>query len=139
MERIHQLLKSHDLKATRTRVALLSLLAAYPTALALSSIEKALSCDRMTLYRVIRKLESLCLLHRVLDQQGTSCFFLDAFHQRRPQLQNQPRHLHFSCKKCHTIYWLKESDHPVISLPDDFSASNVSMTIFGICPACNPV
>lgn len=92
------------------------------------------SCDRVTIYRVLDRLQEEGLVHKVIDIDGTvryaACHSCGAAHAHTHS------HVHFSCSKCHSVTCL-EQVQPELRLPRKYKMQEVHFMVSGICAACS--
>jgi Fur family ferric uptake transcriptional regulator len=131
-----EILKRHGLKNTRQRKVVLEEFAKTDTALSQPDLEKRLTgeMDRVTLYRILSSFEESGILHSVLDKHGTmnyaSCSAsCSADH-------HHDEHIHFNCTNCKKIFCL-EVTIPQVQVPKGFVASQLSLTVTGLCNSCS--
>ena len=136
MERTDQLLKAYRLKKTACRVDVLELLLANDHALSHSDLENAVDeqYDRVTLYRTLKTFQEHGLIHKVLDDSGTTkyapcsdCTLEEHHHE----------HIHFKCNKCGNTVCIEDIHIPKITLPQGFMIEERNILISGICNVCN--
>jgi len=131
------LLRNHGLRVTAIRLGVLNALNRCSFALSQPELEVDLggSCDRVTLYRTLNTLCEHGLLHRIMDEKGTSryapcrddCGATDwHFHT----------HLHFYCQHCQETRCLNETEIAIPALKDGFEIHNVQFSASGICGLC---
>jgi Fur family transcriptional regulator, ferric uptake regulator len=90
--------------------------------------------DRVTMYRVIKKLEEQNLIYRVPDFKGTAKYMLYSSYAETGA--NHPERVHFNCKVCNSIFCLNQIIFPAINLPDEYVIIPVNIVMVGICPDC---
>lgn len=118
---------------TVAKTKIRTLLAASKVALAHSDIQQALEggCDRVTIYRILDRLAEEGVIHKIVDMDGTikyaACRMCHTGHRHN--------HVHFSCRKCHTVFCL-ENVVPSYTLPDSYTVLETNFTLAGLCPQC---
>ena len=131
------MLKSHGLKYTRLRAALLKVFIDYSFALSQTDLKEltTLDADRVTLYRTLKIFEENGIIHQVIDSESVvkyaSCADTCSEHQ------HYDTHIHFKCNSCEHTYCLNEKNIPIVSLPEGYFSTHSSMLIEGICRSCN--
>jgi len=80
--------------------------------------------DRVSLYRALRDLEAVGLLHAVNTPEGT-----------RWGLRSRP-HAHFTCSVCGRALCLENTRPPEVELPSGYLAESVELHVSGVCPNC---
>ena len=133
--RSDSILKSHRLKITPARVALLNIFLEHNFALSQVDLKNLMDCDRVTLYRVLKCFEEKGIVHQVIDSQsdvkyalcGNSC----STHS------HDDAHVHFKCTDCKQTYCLEEVEIPQVNLSYGYNIAYSFMLIRGICKGCN--
>lgn len=132
-----KLLDKYNLKKTRTRLSVLEILDGSETAVSHPILEKMLSkdTDRVTLYRVLKSFEDKCIIHKIIDKNGTSfyalCNSIDHLHH------DHETHVHFNCVVCLKVYCVEDLKLSQMPLPQGFTESSKSLVIYGTCAICN--
>ena len=131
-----EILKRHGLKNTRQRKVVLEEFSKTSTALSQPDLEKRLTgeMDRVTLYRILNSFEESGILHSVLDKQGTMNYA--SCSASCSSEHHHDEHLHFNCSNCKKIYCL-EVKIPGVKMPAGFVASQLSLTVTGLCASCS--
>lgn len=103
-------------------------------AVAHSDIQHALKgvCDRVTIYRVLERLLSEGMVHKIVDVDGVVKYA--ACHSCQDK-NHQHNHIHFSCEKCKRVTCL-ETVLPKFELPKGYKLNSVNFTVSGLCPQC---
>ncbi|MFC3559472.1 Fur family transcriptional regulator [Pedobacter jamesrossensis] len=136
-EHYGKLLDKYNLKKTKTRLSVLEILDSSETAVSQPILEKTLGkdTDRVTLYRVLKSFEDKCIIHKIIDKNGTSfyalCDSIDHLHQ------DHEMHVHFNCVVCLKVYCVDDLKLPHMPLPKGFTESSKSLVIYGTCEVCN--
>lgn len=119
---------------TQAKTEILSLINTSETALSHHMIQEKVGalCNRVTIYRVLERLEEEGLIHKFVNVDGVvnyakchSCREGHHFHD----------HIHFNCKKCHEVTCI-ENIVPKVTLPSQFVAEEYNLVVSGICPNC---
>ncbi|RTY88357.1 Fur family transcriptional regulator [Flavobacterium sp. RSP49] len=120
---------------TTAKTAILEIIRNSDVALSHTEIQ-ALSqnfCDRVTIYRVLNRLMTEDVIHKMVTLDGTikyaSCHDLD---NGVPHSHN---HIHFSCEKCQLVTCL-ENVSPTFKLPPNYVMKEANFTLSGLCPNC---
>jgi len=133
-ENIKDLLQKRKLKATTSRLRLLTELEKHGSAMSYSSIQLALNpIDRVTLYRTIESLKEKGIIHKAFQENseiyyaicGNSC----------EENHHHHDHVHFKCLKCNTISCEKLDQSLEFSL-SDFIVNKISINLEGVCKFC---
>ncbi len=134
---IKEILQKTGLRYTRQRAEVLSILDQKKEALTQADIEKDLpeSFDRITLYRILRSLEANGILHKVLDDGGTTRYALCG--TTCTEKKHQHEHVHFKCTSCEKIQCLSDTQIPDIRLPEGFVFGEAKLLVEGVCKSCS--
>ena len=130
-----KLLRERKLKATNTRLKVLSEISSFNKAISFSEIQIALhDFDRVTLYRTLNTLIESGIIHKVLvDEKET--FYAICTNSCSSECHNH-RHIHFKCSSCKEITCV-QTDNPInISIPGH-SIENIEIEVTGVCASCN--
>jgi len=130
-------LRNHGLRVTAVRMGVLNALNHRGQAVSQPELEVDLgnTCDRVTLYRTLNTLCEHGLLHRIVDDKGTSryapchddCGATDRhFHT----------HLHFYCQSCNETRCLNETEIAIPALAEGFEIHHIQFSASGICGIC---
>lgn len=133
---VKEVLSSYNLKSTICRNEVLDLLLQSDHALAQSEIEKHVdkNHDRVTVYRTLKTFLDKGLVHKVLDDEGTTKY---ALCNECAKDHHNHEHVHFKCEKCGQTLCLDEIAIPRIKLPNGFIISEKNLLIQGICEKCS--
>ena len=137
MYQVHdKLLKTHKLRTTSSRAAILSLFFNQHHALSYSDIEKEVSSsyDRVTVYRTLKSFLDKGVIHKVLDDSGSLKYALCNDHCST--IEHHHDHVHFKCTKCGQTSCLDGVEVPTLKLPKGYKANEVDVLIQGICNKC---
>lgn len=134
--KLKDMLRGTGLRYTRQRGEVLHLFREHDTALTQAELEKMLPSqfDRITLYRILRSFEASGLLHKVLDDSGTTRFAL--CRTGCSEHEHHDEHVHFRCSSCAKTLCLPEVAIPVVKLPQGYVFGDAKLLIDGICPEC---
>jgi Fur family ferric uptake transcriptional regulator len=119
---------------TTAKTEILNLINGSEEALSHSQVQSSLNglCDRVTIYRVLDRLTTEGIIHKVVNVDGVikyaKCHNCDDAHHHD--------HIHFSCEQCHTVTCL-ENVEPLFDLPKKYKIHEVNFTVSGICPRCS--
>ncbi|MCU0428870.1 MAG: transcriptional repressor [Cytophagaceae bacterium] len=132
---LEELLRSHGLKSTNTRMAVLELFQSGNKVWSNAALLKELgdSFDRVTLYRILGMFEEHGLIHKIPDSNGNPSFAL-CKHEEHHHNHND-HHVHFKCLQCESVRCL-EVPFPEVHIPSGFKAMKYSYLVEGICPGC---
>jgi len=130
------LLITHQVRKTKIRLEILDFFLSKNYALSHAEIENAInkSYDRVTIYRTLKSFEERGLIHKVLDESGTSKYAICD-----PSCINHKHndtHVHFNCEKCGRTFCLEDIPIPAIKLPTDYELTGYNFLVQGICKDC---
>jgi Fur family transcriptional regulator, ferric uptake regulator len=136
MSRAITILKEFDLRSTGTRTDILDVFLATDVALAHGDIESKMTegLDRVTLYRTLKTFLDKGIIHKVLDDEGTTKYAL-CRHSCTTEEHNH-EHVHFKCTMCNNTVCLDHVTVPKISLPAGYSFQETNILVQGVCPEC---
>ncbi|MFM7770639.1 MAG: Fur family transcriptional regulator [Bacteroidota bacterium] len=90
-------------------------------------------CDRATVYRILERLTSEGILHKIVNVTGivnyALCFSCNSEHK------HTHNHIHFNCENCEEVTCLEDIE-PEIKLPKKYKIKEVNLTVSGLCPKC---
>lgn len=120
---------------TAARSEILKLISESDVALSHAEIQAATDglCDRVTIYRVLERLVSEDLVHKVLNPDGGIKYA--RCHECANGQHHLHNHIHFSCQKCKSVTCVADVV-PLFHLPKKYVISEVNFTVSGICPEC---
>lgn len=130
-------LKSNGFKITEQRKAILQALVSNNNNLI--SVEKLLSeskknyhkTNMTTIYRNLEILEKLCLVHKIINEDGTALYKLVC--------SVKQHHHHLICKKCgktEAIDYCPIKDLEQILNDKNFNLTNHKLELYGYCKNC---
>lgn len=120
---------------TTAKTAILDIIKSSEVALSHAEIQKLNqeSCDRVTIYRILDRLVTEDVIHKIATPDGTvkyaSC---QHTHEKSHHIHN---HVHFSCEKCKMVTCLNNVV-PTFNLPQNYIINEVNFTLTGVCPNC---
>jgi Fur family transcriptional regulator, ferric uptake regulator len=129
-------LEDHALKSTACRNEVLQLFLNIPQALGQSDIEKNIDpgFDRVTVYRTLKTFLDKGLIHKVLDDAGTTKY---ALCNECGENNHNHEHVHFKCNNCGQTLCLDKIAIPVINLPEGFKITEKNILVHGTCKNCS--
>ena len=131
---IKELLHKRKLKATNSRIDLLSNLDKFGSAMPYSAIQKSLiGGDRVTLYRTLQTLTEKGIIHKAATIANED-YYAICGHSCNSQDHNH-NHVHFKCNDCNTITCENMEEDVIISLPN-YAIDSVSINVNGKCKKC---
>ena len=130
------LIREAGARVTRPRIGVLTALLAASRALTHHEVEwrvqRSLSIDRVTVYRVLEWLVANQLAHRIAGDDRIWRFNAMAD-------EHADEHAHFKCNRCGTVTCLDGlAAKPVVKLPAGFRTQRVELTVKGLCAGCRP-
>ena len=132
-----KILKKHDLRLTDSRLEILDIFLNRKFAISHAFIEEFLksSHDRVTIYRTLYSFLEKGIIHKVLDEGGSTKYALcndncDIHH-------HHDNHVHFKCLVCGETTCIDNIHIPPIQLPSGYSAKETGILIQGVCVHCN--
>lgn len=130
------LLKSHNLKATKQRLLLLdSILGLENKIFSVKKLFPALAgnMDQATVYRILNNLNEMGIIREIYTSNGERFFEISCIHN--------PVHPHFHCTVCRRISCLpalKEKKYENMMMDyKDLIISDISINFTGVCHECN--
>ncbi len=131
------LLKSHGLRKTAGRLAVLALFAKREKALSHSELQEGVTenVDRVTLYRILESFEQNGILHKVPDDQVSVKYAL-CDHDHEVGEAHSDNHAHFKCRVCGDTICLDDSEIPTMQVPEGYSVEGSLLLISGLCSKC---
>ena len=131
------ILKLYGLKRTKVRRLVLETFLNVDHAMSQPVVEEALGFieNRVTVYRVLKDLETAGIIHRVVHLNGTVLFALCSdctVHEHR-----HDQHVHFTCTNCDKIYCLERFHLPKIDAPQGFNIHTIYLNATGLCQNCS--
>lgn len=90
-------------------------------------------CDRVTIYRVLDRLVTEDVIHKIVNLDGT-IKYASCHHSHNDKVHTH-NHIHFSCDKCCLVTCL-ENVEPIFKLPANYLVKEVNFTLSGLCPNC---
>ncbi|WP_396171010.1 Fur family transcriptional regulator [Flavobacterium sp.] len=120
---------------TAAKTAILELITQSEVALSHIEIQKVTDglCDRVTIYRVLDRLVSEDVIHKIATPDGTVKYA--SCHHNHDEKKHIHNHIHFSCENCHSVTCL-DSIQPVFAIPDSYLVKEINFTLSGLCPKC---
>jgi Fur family transcriptional regulator, ferric uptake regulator len=136
MNGVEDILQKHNLKNTKLRKAVLSLLIKSDKGLSHQDLSKELDVefDRVTLFRTLHSFEESGILHKIIDLNGTAKYAYSL-----PESSDKEHsHAHFICLKCEQVFCLDEV-FPLdqVKVPKGFSKRAIDVQVKGFCQKCN--
>ncbi len=134
---IKKILKDHSLRLTQGRMDVVSVFLSKDFAVSHSDIESEVEnqYDRVTIYRTLKSFLDRGLIHKVLDDNGTTRYALCA--EACANGDHHHNHIHFKCMTCGQTSCLEHVDIPDVKLPKGFAPKESNYLISGICDRCN--
>jgi len=129
------LLKTRKLKATATRLKLLTVIAAHETAVPYSVIQSELeNTDRVTLYRTLNTLLEKGIIHKALTGENDT-YYAMCTHQCT-STAHKHEHIHFKCSNCQEVSCVSIPTPISISIPNA-TVDSIEIQATGVCSKCH--
>ncbi len=124
-------------RTTTAKTAIINLIESTEVALSHSDIQSNLGdlCNRVTIYRVLDRLQEEGTIHKVVDVDGVAKFLACQQCEDSKDHRHDHHHVHFSCSECGNITCLHHVV-PKFQLPNNYKMTEVNCTVRGICPNC---
>lgn len=134
-----QTLKLFSLRQTDCREDVLDILLNHDFALSHGDIEGQLSdkFDRVTVYRTLKTFLDKGLIHKVLDDEGTTKYALCRDNCHTEDHKHHHDHVHFKCNICGHTTCLDHVLIPALNLPSGYQRIETSLLVQGVCAVCN--
>jgi Fur family transcriptional regulator, ferric uptake regulator len=134
---IKTLLKDFDLRHTSCREEILALFLNKKFALSHADIESGIpdEFDRVTVYRTLKTFLEKGIIHKVLDDAGTTKYALCKDSCQHDEHHHE--HVHFKCVECGQTNCLDAVQIPTIKLPEGYNTLETSLLVQGTCQVCN--
>ncbi len=132
------ILQEYKLRITNCRKQVLKTFLDRKSALSHSDLEEVLKLDydRVTLYRTLKTFLENDLIHRVLDDSGSTKYALCS-HTHGVNVDHDHEHVHFKCEKCGKTICIEEVSLPRVVLPKGYINKEVNLLVTGVCDKCN--
>ena len=132
-----EVLKTHGLRKTAGRLAVLNLFSQRGKALSHGELQDGVtaSVDRVTLYRILDSFEQSGILHKVPDDQVSVKYAL-CDHDHKVEEAHSDNHAHFKCRKCGDTICLDDSEIPGIAVPPGYKVEASLLLLNGLCSKC---
>ncbi len=128
------LLHERALKATNSRLNLLTTMLAYKSAMPYSAIQESMkSVDRVTLYRTLESLKQSGIIHKAYQENNETYYAICG--KKCGHQQHSHDHIHFKCLKCELVTCEQTTTDIKISIPE-FVINTTSIYLEGICKLC---
>ena len=121
------------IRQTRHKQRVIDLLAASEVALSADELSEALGAEpnRVTVYRILERLENEGIAHRVVGVNNKSYYSLCA---ACDEGHHQHHHAHFQCRKCSALTCLELNT--ALPRPPGFVVEDQQVLLIGLCGAC---
>ncbi|MFV0482625.1 MAG: Fur family transcriptional regulator [Bacteroidales bacterium] len=129
-----KLLRDRKLKATPTRLKVMSSIFEYKKAMPMADIQKALrDFDRVTLYRTINVLMDNGIIHKALVDNNET-YYAICNNKCSPSCHLH-QHVHFKCTNCHTVTCVQTKSPITFAIPNHVIDS-FDIEATGLCASC---
>jgi len=132
-----ELLRKYSLSKTGIREEILNVFLSCSFPLSMNDLKEKMSleCDRVTLYRNLRKFTQKGILHEVyLDKQDSKYVLPENIVNPKKVYSEHP---HFRCVNCEMVKCLTDKEIVHICLPEGFKKLEANYVIYGFCDVCN--
>ncbi|SDR00896.1 Fur family transcriptional regulator, ferric uptake regulator [Chryseobacterium soldanellicola] len=121
-------------RSTHSKTEIFRIISDSDTALSHADIQAKLDglCNRVTIYRVLERLEEEGKIHKIVNVDGVVNF---AICKGCTEVHHH-NHLHFNFEKCKSVICL-EKFVPEIELPENFSVNQFNFVVSGLCDKCS--
>lgn len=128
------ILQRHKLRITACRKEIIQEFLIKQVALSHSDLENSLDSqfDRVTIYRTLKTFLDKDVVHKVLDDSGSTKYALCSHEEE----DHNHEHVHFKCEICGETTCLEAITLPSIKLPAGFQKKEMSLLVQGICSKC---
>jgi len=131
--KIKDILKTHKLRVTTTRVDVLEYFIRQNKTLSFKDLETEFTdFDRVTLYRTLNSFTDSGVLHKIPDDSGFATYGL--CHDTCSSEDHNHDHMHFKCNECGNIECL-ELNIPPVKVPG-YKVTEANLILKGICIKC---
>lgn len=132
----HTILKSHKLRVTDCRLEIIEEFLRKQVALAHSDLEESLNnqFDRVTIYRTLNTFLEQDIIHKVLDDSGSTKYALCSHEDTH---DHDHEHVHFKCEICGETTCLEMISLPSVKLPEGFKKREMNLLVQGVCDKCH--
>lgn len=136
MQVTNTILKDFSLRNTNSRQDILTVFINNDFALAHADIESRVKdqYDRVTVYRTLKTFLDKGIIHKVLDDEGTTKYALCK--ERCSADDHDHEHVHFKCVKCNNTSCLDGIEVPNVKLPEGYTFKEANLLVQGICQNC---
>jgi Fur family transcriptional regulator, ferric uptake regulator len=134
---IKKILTDHNLRQTQGRIDVVSVFFVNKFAVSHADIESGIenNYDRVTIYRTLKSFLECGLIHKVLDDNGTTRYALCA--EACADGNHKHNHIHFKCTNCGQTSCLEHVNIPEVKLPKGFTPIESNYLISGVCDHCS--
>lgn len=134
---LKDIIKNHKLRVTDCRIDVLGIFLEKDKAVSIRDLEENLpDYDRVTLYRTLNSFTENGLVHKIPGDTGFA--FYGLCHSTCTSSSHLHNHIHFKCTSCGSLECLeKEIEIPDLTLPGNYSFSDIDIIMNGRCGKCN--
>lgn len=134
MNDIVKRLDSKGIRPTAVRLLVAQVLAEATSPLSLADIETVLdTAPKSTIFRALNIFLEHRLVHCFEDGSGSLKYELC---DNDEECNVGDMHTHFYCEKCQRTFCLRNTQVPIIELPDGFTMNSVNYMVKGVCDEC---
>ncbi|NJB81814.1 Fur family transcriptional regulator [Wenyingzhuangia aestuarii] len=129
-----ELLRDRNLKATPKRLELLTVVAAFNSAIPYSELQKKLKhFDRVTLYRTLHALLDGGIIHKA-SVSSDEVYYAMCKEYCTSECHNH-KHVHFKCVECLEVSCVNTTNTIQIQIPN-VQIQQVDVEVSGVCSKC---
>jgi Fur family ferric uptake transcriptional regulator len=127
-------LSKQGVKLTSTRILILKTILKRKTVFSLADLETELqTIDKSTIFRTLILFLKQHLIHTIDDGSGSLKYSVC---EEGCDCSIERQHVHFYCKECKRTFCFRETQVPIVDLPEGFSSDSINYVIKGLCSSC---
>lgn len=93
-------------------------------------------CNRVTIYRILERLEEEGQVHRIVNTDGVINYARCRHGEAHQPHEDGHGHIHFSCERCRAVVCI-ENVVPKIHLPEGYISKSFNFVVSGVCAECS--
>lgn len=130
-----KVLENKNLRKTAPRIAIIEILQRSDIPISENDIKTQMGVlyDRITFYRSVQTLMDAGIIHRIVADNVTVRYVFNHFDGEHTYESN---HIHFFCKKCHSVLCLNDIEVQPYLLPSGFEIEECDVMMKGTCNNC---
>ncbi|MDR0750626.1 MAG: transcriptional repressor [Tannerellaceae bacterium] len=127
-------LSKQGIKPTSTRILILKTILKRKAVFSLADLETELqTIDKSTIFRTLILFLKQQLIHTIDDGSGSLKY---AVCEEGCDCSIERQHVHFYCKECKRTFCFRETQVPLVDIPEGFSSDSINYVIKGLCSHC---